>query len=313
MNHPDPPEGSPYLDLPEALRETIVRSFVDRVAGSPGSTQNLMFGFRDPQPKTAWDALDHLGPMALNLLVRLYHRLEGVDRRGEAWRQIQWIRNQWWGGSAGIKVVYRDPAAMRATLDDLLMGPFGKRVARDKFVGALEHQLKPALELLPRALLTRADPPDADTWREVDVPGQEGAHFCVGKLDLRGSDERPVALDDIHLDWFSPVEGVDERTGRCNYLEPWEGSIEHWLQAMRGLGAPLFTFDVAADVIAKGKALASTSRSSRSREAEARFVELAGRWEADARGLAARGRFGYEASKARLTELEEALRALDRP
>ncbi|MDI1480825.1 hypothetical protein [Polyangium sp. y55x31] len=305
--HSDPPAESPYAALPEDLRETIVRSFVDRQAGAAGAQDNLMFGFRDPAPKTAWDALDHLGPMAVNLLVRLFHRIEGIDRTLATWREIRWIRNQWWGGSAGIKVVYRDPAAMRRRLDDLLMGQHGKRVARDAYVGGLEHQLRPAMKLLPRALFMgpRAELPDADTWREVDVPLQEATHFCVGKSEHPG--ERHPSLDDIHLDWTSPVEKIDERTGRCNYLEPWEGSVVHWLEAKLGHGAPVFTFDVAREVIAWGNEL---SRSSSAHAEVARFRALAARWRREEMAFAVRGRVGYEASKARLSEIERAVEAL---
>ncbi|MRG96606.1 hypothetical protein [Polyangium spumosum] len=310
--HPDVPAGSPYAALPEELRETIVRSFVDRRAGAPGAAQNLMFGFRDPQPTTAWEALDHLGPMAVNLLVRLYHRIEAIDRSLATWRHIQWIRNQWWGGSAGIKVVYRDPAATRRRLDELFLGEYGKRVARDAYVGGLEHQLRPAIELLPRVLLphARAELPHADTWREVDVPMQEATHFCVDKSDLPGF-ERPngrhFALDDIHLDWSSPVEGIDERAGRCNYLEPWEGSVMHWIEAKLGHGAPVFTFEVAREVITRGHELA---RSSSAGAAVSHFRELAASFQRDALALAVRGRVGYEASKRRLEEIERAVRAL---
>ncbi|MDC3962760.1 hypothetical protein [Polyangium jinanense] len=306
--HPDPPAESPYAELPEDLRETIVRSFVDRLAGAAGAQDNLMFGFRDPAPKTAWDALDRLGPMAVNMLVRLFHRIEGIDRTLGTWREIQWIRNQWWGGSAGFKVVYRNPAAMRRRLDDLLMGERGKRVARDAYVGGLEHQLRPAIKLLPRALFMgpRAELPDADTWREVDVPLQEGTHFCVGKSEQ--PERRHPSLDDIHLDWSSPVERIDERTGRCDYLEPWEGSVMHWLEAKLGRGAPVFTFEVAREVIARGNEL---SRASSAAAEVARFRAIAASFLRDEMALAVRGRVGYEASKARLDEIERAVRALE--
>ena len=311
--HPGPPAGSPYATLPDELRETIVRSFVDRQAGAPGAQDNLMFGFRDPAPTSAWEALDNLGPMAVNLLVRLYHRIEGIDPTLGMWRQIQWIRNQWWGGSAGIKVVYRDPAAMRRSLDELLMGRHGRRVARDAYVGGLEHQLRPAIQLLPRALFrsARAELPDADTWREVDVPLQEATHFCVDKSDLPGFERREgrhFALDDIHLDWSSPVEGIDESTGRCNYLEPWEGSVMHWIEAKLGHGAPVFTFELGREAIARGKELC---RVSTARAEVSGFQEIAARWAHDEIGLAVRGRVGYEASKARIEEIQRAVRALE--
>jgi len=304
-----PPEGSPYWELPEPLRDTIARSFADRVAGHPGSDLNLMFGFRDPQPKTPWDALDNLGPMAVNLLLRLYHRIENIDRTLTTWRQIKWIRNQWWGGSAGIKVVRHHCAAMRARLDELLAGKDGHRVARDKYIGTLDHQMSSALKLLPRALDPRAEAPDADTWREVDEPKKESVHFCVAKSDLPGFErpERHPTLDDIHIDWYSPVEGIEPDTGRCNYLEAWEGSVLHWIQAHFGYEAPTFTFQLIEEALEKAEARLPRA----SAQAASAFHDFKARWAAERRVLCVRGRQGYEASLARHAELERLLEELE--
>jgi hypothetical protein len=255
-----------------------------------------MFGFRDPAPKTPWEALDNLGLMAVNLLVQLYDRIKGIDEQGETWKQIRWIRNQWWGGSAGIKVAYWNPAEMRFRLDGLLSGRHGNRVARDKYIGALDHQLKPAYMLLPRAMDPRAEPPDADTWREVDRPMKVGAHFCVGKSDLHGPEtiaDRHVALDDIHLDWSSPVEGIEPDTGRCNYLEPWEGALEHWYQAHYAHKAPVFTFECIEKDVAKTRETLNGSN----RTAElAQFDEFVKEWDGVKLALAIRGKSGYDES-----------------
>jgi hypothetical protein len=307
--HAEALEGSVYAELPEPLRDTIVRSFADRVAGAAGAHDNLMFGFRDPSPRSAREALDNLGPMAVNLLVRLYRRIEGIDPTIEAWRHIKWIRNQWWGGSAGIKVVYWDPAAMRRRLDELFAGTGGNRVARDKYIGTLDHQLSPAYALLPRMLLNpRVEAPDADTWREVDEPKKESVHFCVGKGDLPGFErpERHFSLDDIHIDWFSPVEGIDPETSRCNYLEAWEGSVVHWFQAHFGYDAPVFTFQRVEEALEKCSALAAGA----DRAVEARLRDFASRWEDEKRALAVRGKEGYEASVLRLGEIELLLQSL---
>lgn len=291
------PEGSAYAELPEPLRETIVRSFVDRVAGVAGAQDNLMFGFRDPPPKTPWEALDNLGLMAVNLLVQLYERIDGIDATGQTWKQIRWIRNQWWGGSAGIKVAYWNPAEMRFILDGLLAGRHGNRVARDTFLGALDHQSKPAHMLLHHLLDPWAEPPDADTWREVDRPMQVAVHFCVGKSDLHGPEtiaDRPVPLDDIHLDWSSPVEKIDLETGRCNYLEPWEGSLEHWYQAHYGHEAPVFTFErLEKDVVKARDVLNGANRAADL----ARFEHFAKEWDRAKHKLAVRGKAGYDASR----------------
>jgi hypothetical protein len=301
------PESSAYSNLPAPLRETIARSFVDRMAGTPGAQDNLMFGFRDPQPKTPWEALDNVGPMAVNLLVQLYDRIKGIDETGETWNQIRWIRNQWWGGSAGIKVAYWNPAQMRFRLDGLLSGRHGNRVARDKYVGALDHQLKPAYMLLPAALIPHAEPPDADTWREVDRPRHLSVHFCVGKSDLRGPEtitDRHVALDDIHLDWSSPVEGIESDTGRCNYLEPWEGSLEHWYQAHYAHEAPVFTFErIEKNVSKMREKLRSSNRTNEIERIDAFMKE----WDGVKLALAVRGKPGYDESLAFHQKLESLL------
>lgn len=304
------PEGSAYAELPEPLRETIVRSFVDRISGTPGAQDNLMFGFRDPQPKTPWESLDNLGLIAVNLLVQLYDRINGIDETGETWKQIRWIRNQWWGGSAGIKVAYWNPSEMRFHLDGLLSGRHGNRVARDKYIGALDHQLKPAYMLLPGAIIPHAEPPDADTWREVDLPMQVAVHFCVGKSDLHGPEtitDRPAALDDIHLDWSSPVEAIEPDTGRCNYLEPWEGSLEHWYQAHYAHEAPVFTFEVINKNVAETHEM--LRQSNRTDELE-QFDAFVKEWDDVKHALAVRGKPGYDKSLEYYEKLQRLLESI---
>lgn len=270
-----------------------------------------MFGFCDPQPKTPWESLDNVGLMAVNLLVQLYDRINGIDETGETWKQIRWIRNQWWGGSAGIKVAYWNPAEMRFRLDGLLSGRHGNRVARDKYIGTLDHQLKPAYVLLPGAIIPHAEPPDADTWREVDQPMHVAVHFCVGKSDLRGPEtitDRPVALDDIHLDWSSPVEAIEPHTGRCNYLEPWEGSLEHWYQAHYAHEAPIFTFAVIEKDIAKTRELLNASNRQGDLE---RLDAFATEWDGVKHALAIRGKPGYDESRAFHNKLRRLLEIIN--
>jgi hypothetical protein len=301
------PEGSAYAKLPKPLHDTLVRSFVDRISGEPGAQVNLMFGFRDPTPKTPWEALDNLGLMAVNLLVQLYDRIDGIDDTGNVWKQIRWIRNQWWGGSAGIKVAYWNPAEMRFRLDGLLSGLHGNRVARDKYIGALDHQLKPAYMLLARAIDPFAEPPDADTWREVDQPMHIAVHFCVGKSDLRGPEtitERHIALDDIHLDWSSPVEQIEPDTGRCNYLEPWNGALEHWYQAHYAHEAPIFTFERIEKDITKMRETCSGSTD------RAQLDAFVNEWDSAKHALAVRGKPGYDESLVYYEKLQHLLTSI---
>jgi hypothetical protein len=141
-----------------------------------------------------------------------------------------------------------------------------------------------------------AEPPDADTWREVDRPMKTAVHFCVGKSDLRGPEtigDRPVPLDDIHLDWSSPVEKIDENTGRCNYLEPWEGSLKHWYQAHYAHEAPVFTFQCLEKDVSKAREVLSGAN----RAADlARFDQFSKEWDKVKHGLAVRGKTGYDES-----------------
>jgi hypothetical protein len=172
----------------------------------------------------------------------------------------------------------------------------------------LDHQLSSAISLVPRALNPLAETPDADTWREVNEPKKEGVHFCIGKGDLPGVQrpERHPALDDIHIDWFSPVEGIEPLTGRCNYLELWEGSAQHWFQAHFGYENPVFTFERIEEAITKGRELAAKAEHGPA----APFHDFVASWEKEKYTLAVRGKTGYDASLLRHQEFEKILRAL---
>ena len=49
-----------------------------------------------------------------------------------------------------------------------------------------------------------------------------------------------------------PHPDIDPDTGRCNYLEVWEGSVLHWIQAHFGYEAPTFTFQRIDEKTARG-------------------------------------------------------------
>jgi hypothetical protein len=183
-------------------------------------------------------------------------------------------------------------------------------VARDRFFYGLEHQRASSYVLAPEAVDDNAELPDCDTWREVDKPREEALHFCVGKSDLPGHmttqaargreffeadlvEPRPVGQDDIHIDWFSPVDGVDPASRKCNYLPTLKGSGTHWFQASMGIGKPTFYFsriDEALD--------ASPGR------IDADFRK---RWEADRWKLAVLGKEGNEGARLYNDELDRVL------
>lgn len=279
------PSIDPYERLAAPLRAVLDQSYADRVAGRPGAELNLANAWWSPgAPATSWEALARVGPTGVNVIVRIYDRIAALDPSLELWRSIRYIRNVWWGGSAGFKVVWSDPARALKTLDALF-----PRVARDGFFGGVEHQRGSALKVLASRPLARwldraGDLPDATTFREVSGLGAEAVHLCVGRRD-----PRPPALDDVHLDWRSPVRGVDRRTRRCVYAVR-EGA-RHWLQAMLGWGAPCFPFDVVDRLLASGGASPA-------------WADLAARWEAARWPLALRGAEGHTRAMAYVREAE---------
>jgi hypothetical protein len=262
---PSPPADSPYWRLPDELRETLERSFHARVAGRSGlvwlrdggsalprqseAALNLDNGFWGGAPESAWQAAENAGAEWVSLLVRVYQRIAAIDPSHGLWRQLEYLRNGWWGGSGGFKVVYRDPPEVRRRLDALVDNTHGPPVCRDQLLGSLEHQLAGSARALlgelvsaPRRVLDpRAEPPDADTWREVGPPGEEALHFCVSREDLKPGRRallRHVRLDDIHLDWRSPVAGIGAHR-RCQYVGGYDG-LRHWAQAKLHVGPPPF-------------------------------------------------------------------------
>lgn len=305
----DPAKDSPFADLPEDLRETVKRSFVDRMCAVPGASLNLNNAWTS-EAQTAWDVLRRCSAQGVSLLVRTYRRIEGIDPSLKLWRQIRYLRNQWWGGSAGFKVVYESPPAVRAVLDGLFSATATPTVARDRFFYGLEHQRESSFDLAPQAADDNAELPDCDTWREVDKPKEEGVHFCVGKSDLPGhmatqarkggeffeadlAEPRQVSLDDIHVDWFSPVNGVDPASRKCNYLPLAAGSGTHWFQATMGIGKPTFYFSRVDKAVGD-----SPDR------VGADFVK---RWEADKWKLAVQGKAGNDGAKRYSDELDQIL------
>lgn len=275
-----------WWHIDEPLRVTLERSFADRRTGQPAAAENLANAwYAGGDPATVEDALEQVGAQGLNILTRVHDRIVALDPSLQTWRRIRYIRNLWWGGSAGFKVVYEERAALRAGLDALF-----PRVARDATVGALEHQrgssLRHLLRAIPRALSGAAPaPPDCDTFREVDQLGHEGLHFCVATRD-----PSPTALDDIHLDWCSPVRRVDPVTRRCVYA-PGLGAW-HWLQARTRLGRPVLAFDAIDHEIARVTKLRGPRDDAW--DAWDAWDQCVERWLDVKWGLAARGRAGHD-------------------
>ncbi|MFT3768965.1 MAG: hypothetical protein QM820_26290 [Minicystis sp.] len=294
MPRDEPDDLSRTLDPP--LRAVIERSYADRVAGVSGAELNLANAWWSPgEPVSAWDALRRVGPTGLNVMVRIHEHMRVIDPSLALWGTIRYIRNVWWGGSAGFKVVWVDATHAREILDGLW-----PRVVRDGILGALEHQRRPPLALMiarpfRRWLDEALELPDATTWREVTPLGAESVHLCVGKLA-----PRDPALDDIHLDWRSPVRGIDARTRRLRYA--WCAGAQHWAQAKLGWGAPRFPFVEMAALIAKVEARRVKQRIDGA--AMRAWDDLVARWRDVEWRLAARGAEGLARAQALLREAE---------
>ena len=290
-----PPRAYRLLDAP--LGALLERSFDDRALGLPDAELNLANAWWSPghdgPPATAWEAIARIGPAGSNVITRIHERVRALDPSLELWRAIRYIRNVWWGGSAGFKVVWDDPDAAREALDTLF-----PRVARDGFLGGLEHQLGSPLAVLAARPLARwrdhaDDLPDSTTFREVSALGAEAVHFCVGRRA-----PRPPALDDVHLDWRSPVRALDPITRRCAYAVC-EGA-RHWLQATRGLGAPRVVFEVMDDLVAAVAARGGVTP-------RAAWDDLAARWREARWELALGGADGHARAAAYRWEAEDLL------
>jgi hypothetical protein len=132
--------------------------------------------------------------------------------------------------------------------------------------------------------------------------GEESVHVCVDNVDLRTvkilGKEYPTQLprspsaDDIHMDWVSPVKGIDPATKRCDYA--WGVSYEHWQQATKGLGAPVFTFSLIDGTIDDSQALAARARP----DIADQLRDFRRRWSAVEKSLAVAGKPGYDKSMA---------------
>src|SRR5690242_5067482 len=96
-----------YQRVEEPIRALVERSFADRALGCPEAELNLANAWWSPgAPSAAWEALARVGLTGANVIVRIYERVAAVDPTLELWRAIRYIRNVWWGGSAGFKVVW---------------------------------------------------------------------------------------------------------------------------------------------------------------------------------------------------------------
>ncbi|MFO0588083.1 MAG: hypothetical protein U0441_11110 [Polyangiaceae bacterium] len=271
----DKDPGPPFDKLHPELLATIKRSYKARMLRTPQDAvyhlDSVMSGNDAWQLLliTAWqnkgalpderltldEVLDSMATAPMNILVRLFDRIRAVDPSFGLWRQIKFLRDGWLSGSAGFKVVYFDPEAMRSCLDSLGDNTSGNKIARDKLIGSLDHQYTESWKTYPGAQagellgppFTDFPPPDVDTWREVDKPQEEALHFCVDKQDINpclqssdwvaGQAVRHHSSDDIHIDWRSPVQGIDY-TKKCIYDDNFAKKAWHVAQAKWGIGVP---------------------------------------------------------------------------
>ncbi|MEO7327398.1 MAG: hypothetical protein ABI193_02390 [Minicystis sp.] len=319
---PDPP----FNNLDRELLDTLKRSFKARILKYPGggwidddgpidalkeTTKNLANGWWNNhtgvETKTLNEALDFMGTGLMNILVRLFDRIKAIDPSYALWRQIKYIRNGWGGGSAGYKVVYLDPPALRRILDALVDNTAGHKVARDKLVGSLDHQrLNVALAYsgaqLDEWLGNDPPPPDVDTWREVDIPQEESVHFCVDKQDIIPAGRtcswpppavvRHVSSDDIHIDWKSPVEGIEPDTKKCKYDSSFYNKAKHVTQAKWGVGVPEDRFVGMYEMLERCKDSRETMKNDASFGPDLDTLDQ--EWQAKKWGLSLAGKKGYE-------------------
>jgi hypothetical protein len=277
MTNPEivpPSQYKAFNAMPEEVRETLYRSYIDRVvtptkpqvtgtrptlvpreycAGSnfpkqlSGTLAQAWWGFDleniAEYPATFWDALMRVPLSSLNIVVIIYERMHAIDK--DLWNAIRWIRNIWVVDSAGFKCEYVNRDAMPGWYNRLSQsvcmdtkGTFQDGGGKKELLGGGQEH------------------PGCDTWREVPRGNAEwGLHLLVGNRAMVGRSENAFtlgnlsmanrSLDEIHLDWIDPVKNREE-DGYCNYSY-WK-SLAHLRQVEAGSGLPRSPFLVREDI-----------------------------------------------------------------
>ncbi len=113
----DPPE--PYNHLPDPFKVTLLRSYQDRKDGVAGSERNLINCF--DKGANVWEAINAgMSWQDINAMVRVYQRMEAVDKTGALWREhMRYFVRAYTFGIYAIELVYTDREKLKPYLDEI--------------------------------------------------------------------------------------------------------------------------------------------------------------------------------------------------
>ena len=113
---PPPP---PFDKLPEPLKVTLVQSYRDRQGLVPGAEKALVEIFE--KGANVWEALNKgMSWQDINSMVRVYQRMEAVDKMGALWREhILYVVRAYTYGIYALELVYTDREKLRTYLDTI--------------------------------------------------------------------------------------------------------------------------------------------------------------------------------------------------
>jgi hypothetical protein len=167
---PPPP---PFDRLPEPLKLTLLRSYRDRKDGVPGAERSLVHAF--DKGANVWEALNKgMSWQDVNSMVRVYQRIETMDRTGALWRDhIRYVIRAYTYGIYAVEFVFADRRKLRDYLDTITRRNEERKLAREWVLWQCMHW-------------------GTVGWREVSQTDQ--LHISVA------DDEHPDAVEDIHID-----------------------------------------------------------------------------------------------------------------
>lgn len=219
----DPP--SPYILLPGPLKTTLVRSFQERTARKEGSEKSLdSYWSKSTGCTDVWQLLNNsLSWQDVNTMVRVYQRMEAVDKTGALWRDhVRYIVCAQTYGIYMLQVVYSDQTPTReklvAYLDEITHRQDTPQLANASGIFQCMHG-------------------GTVGWREVSTTDQ--LHISVQD----GTD--PSAFEDCHIDETSFTWGrsSDGSAKSAPLLYP---GIPHFLQSQTKtieIARPFFRLD----------------------------------------------------------------------
>lgn len=277
----------PFDKLPEPLKVTLVQSYRDRQGIVPGAEKALGDSFE--KGANVWEALNKsMSWQDINSMVRVYQRMEAVDKTGALWRDhILYVVRAYTYGIYAVELVYKDRARLKSYLDEITHRNDLPKLANASGFFQCMHG-------------------GTVGWREVSDTDQ--LHISVAddtvSLDTTGGAEgAPAALPDVpveaavedcHIDETSFTAGRDEEG---NAVPAYGSGPKHFIQSQEKW------IDIARP-FAKLEAILSSPRDDAKRPKSADAAARLDAWASKRGAEAVSGERGHESALELLRTLE---------